>query len=80
MPTSKKVVVYADMAPDLSDDLDPGRVTARFFRETSDINPHTSHIQTKTWFASSISFDLEPDITISTSWNIAVLADLHSYL
>ena len=42
----------------------------------SDLDPHASHLQTKTQFVTSLSCELEPDITIPTSHKIFILADL----
>ena len=42
----------------------------------SDLYPDTSNILTQKMFATLISCDLEPEITIPTSWKIFVLADL----
>ena len=46
----------------------------------SDIYPDTSNLLTQKMFATLISCELEPEITIPTSWNIFVLADLAPYL
>ena len=43
---------------------------------SSDIDPDTSQLQTQMRFATLLSCDIEPDITITTSRNIVVTDDL----
>ena len=72
-PTSRKIVVSADLAPD----LDPVQGITRFFSEPSNIEPHTSRLLTQTRFVTPLSCDLEPDITKPTSRKIVVSSDLN---
>ena len=71
-PTSRKIVVSADL--DL--DLDPVHAISQVFSEPSNHDPHTSCLQNQMWFATPLSFDLEPDITTPTYRNIVVSANI----
>ena len=73
---SRNIFVSADLAPDLSADIDHVQVISRVFREPSNIDPHISLLQTQTRFVISLSCDLEPDITKPTSRNILVSSDM----
>ena len=83
---SRHIVVSTDLAPDLSASIDPVQGVSEVFRETYNIDPHTSHLWTQTGFVTSLSCYLEPDITNPISIKIIVSADLgpipntHRYL
>ena len=64
------------VSTDLDPDLDPVQAIARVFSETSNHDPHTSHLRTQTQFFTPLSCDLETEITKPTSRNIFVSADL----
>ena len=74
--TSCNIVFSADLAPDLSACIDTVQGIARVFCETSNIGPHTSNLWNKLGFLTSLSCDIEPDITKPTSNKIFVSADL----
>ena len=57
--------------------LNPIRVTTDV---PSDIDPATSHLQTKRQFVTLISCDLEPDTNMTTFQKIFVFAGLDPYI
>ena len=57
--TSQKIFVSAGIVLD----LDPVQVITQAFSESSNIDPHTSRLQTQTQFATPLSCDIKPDIT-----------------
>ena len=71
-PTSRKIVVSADMDPD----IDPVESISQFFSKPSNHDPHTSRLQTQTRFITPLICDIEPDITKPTSRKIVVSDDL----
>ena len=74
---SHKTFVSTDISPDISAGLDTVQGISRFLRKTSNIYPHTSHLQTQTGgFITPLSCDLKHDITNTKSRNIFVSADL----
>ena len=70
------IFVSTNLAPDLSSGLDPAHGISQVFCEPSDLEPHISHLWTQTGFVTSLSCDLEPDITKPTSSKIVVSDDL----
>ena len=70
--TTEKIFVSTD----LGTDLDPVQAIARVFSETSNHDPHTSHLRTQTRFFTPLSCDLETEITKPTSRKIVVSSDL----
>ena len=61
--TSLKIFILADLDPDVSAGIYPGWQIAWVFREPSNLDPHTSRLQTKTQFITSLSCDFKSDIT-----------------
>ena len=61
---------------DLDPDLYPAQVIDWVFDETSNLDPHTSWLQTQTRLATPLSCDLETKITKPTSRKIYVSSDL----
>ena len=76
IPKFRKIFILADLDPDLSSGLNPGRLIALVFRKTSYIDTHTSRLWLQTRFVISLSCDLEPDITMTISWNIFLSPDM----
>ena len=70
--TYQNILVSDDLYPDLG----PVQTIARVFSEPSNHDPHTSRLQTQTRFLTSLSCDIEPDITKPTSRKIVVSSDL----
>ena len=75
-PTSRKIVISSDLAPDSSAGLDYDGVISQGFRGTSNHDPHISRLWTQTRFFTHLSCDIEPDITKPTSRKIFVSSDL----
>ena len=74
--TSQRIFVSADLATG----IDPVQGIDRVFSEPSNLDPHTSRLQTQTWFVTLLSCDIEPDITNPTNRKIFVSADMDPYL
>ena len=74
--TPYNILVSSNMDTDLSAGITPVRGIARVFRKHYNIEPHTSRLLTQTRFVTSLSCDLETNITIPTSRKIVVSADL----
>ena len=70
--TSQKIFISADLAPD----FDPVQGIDRVFSESSNLDPHTSHLRNQTRFITPLSCDLETDIIKPTSRKIFVSDDL----
>ena len=62
IPKFRKIFILADLDPDLSSGLNPGRLIALVFRKTSYIDTHTSRLWLQTRFLISLSCDLEPEL------------------
>ena len=75
-PTSSKIVVSSEMAPDPSAGIDSGGVITQGLRGSSNHDPHISRLQTQTRFFTPLSCDLEPEITKPTPRKIVVSYDL----
>ena len=75
-PTSRKISISSDMAPDLSAGLDFDGVISQDLRGTSNHDPHISRLRNQTRFFTHLSCDLEPDITKPTSRKIFLSSDL----
>ena len=74
--TYRNIFVSTDLATDISDGLDTVHGIYLVFYEPSNIDPHTSHPWTQTWFVISLSCDLKPEIPKPTSIKIVVSVDL----
>ena len=74
--TSRKIFVPSDLAPDISDGLDPVQGIAQVFSEPSNIDLHTSLLITQMKFVTPLSCDLKTGIIKPTSRNIFVSADM----
>ena len=74
--TSRNISFSDDLAPDLSAGIGTFQGIARVFCETSNLDPHTSHLWTQTMFVTYPSCDLEPNITKPTYIKIVVSADM----
>ena len=68
--TSRTILFLADMDPDLSAGIDSGRGISRLFYKPSNIDPHTSRLQTQTRFVTKLSCYLKPDTKKHTSRKI----------
>ena len=61
--TNQNIFVSSDLAPD----IDPFQGITRLFSEHSNLGPQTSFLQNQTRFVTTLSCDLEPEITKSVS-------------
>ena len=74
--TSWKIFVSGDLVPDITAGLNPVREISWFLHKPSNLYPHISRLQTQIQFVTSLSCELEPNITNPTSRRIFSSADL----
>ena len=70
------ILFSTDLAPDISAGIDNVQRIYQVTCELSNIEPHTSHLQTQTGLITSLNYDLRPGITETNSRNISIWADL----
>ena len=70
--TSQKISVPSDLAPDISDGLDPVQGIAQVFNEPYNLGPHTSRLQNQIRIVTPLSYDLKPENTKPTFSKIFV--------